>query len=236
MYKSNEIARCAGAVLATLLPMAASPALADEMPDWSGPYGGIELGHAGGDDEASEINGPRFYIPELHGLTVAVRAGWNFQFDRFITGVEAEAGYLDAAESEERDVTGGWIESGADLGAYGSVSFRVGYLVAPDWLVFVRAGIVAGELNALTTQHCETIDLCDGAQSTVISSAATKDPSWGAVLGSGVEYRVNDSMRCSVTYQFIGFRNELALPEQDGPGWHHDVDVHVLRLGLSYEF
>jgi hypothetical protein len=34
----------------------------------------------------------------------------------------------------------------------------------------------------------------------------------------------------------MSLRKELALPAIDGPGWNNQVDVHALKLGLSYRF
>lgn len=226
------------AAIAVLALSLATPALAQQSAasDWSGPYAGIALGYSSGDDEAREINNPRVYIPTFSGITGAAYLGWQKQFDRVVVGVEAGGGYIDGGASQTRDVTGGSITSGATLGAYGSLSARLGYLVHPSWLLFGKGGLVVGKLDGKTVQTCSGPDLCAGTQSTAVSSAPTKSPSRGYLLGVGVEHRVNDKLSATIACQFTGFRKELALPEVDGPGWYHDVDVHAVQLGLTFRF
>jgi outer membrane immunogenic protein len=230
------VAVCAAIGVLALSLTTPAQAQQSDRSGWSGPYAGIALGYSSGDDEAREINGPRVYIPTFSGITGAAYLGWQKQFDRVVVGVEAEGGYIDGRASMTRDVIGGSITSGAMLGAYGSLSGRFGYLVHPNWMLFGKSGLVIGELNGKTVQTCSGPDRCAGAQSTAVSSAPTKSPSRGYLLGAGVEHRINDKLSANIAYQFTGFRKELALPEIDGPGWNHDVDVHAIRLGLSFKF
>jgi outer membrane immunogenic protein len=205
-------------------------------PIWTGAYVGMNLGYAAGDDEAREINGARNYIADLNGASAGIVLGWQKQWQRWVTGLELEAGYLGLGSTVQRDVAGGFITSGADLGAYAAVSGRLGFLIAPTWLVYARAGVVAAELDARTKQTCTGPDLCSGAQTTVVSSAETNSPTWGLLLGAGVEWQLQGRWSSRLEYQFIDFRDELALPAIDGPGWEHDVNVHAVKFGLSYRF
>jgi outer membrane immunogenic protein len=212
-------------------PMPPPPA-----PIWSGVYLGANLGYAAGDDEAREINGPRNYIANFDGVVGGISIGWQRQRQSWVTGLELEAGYLGLGSTVQRDVTGGFITSGADLGAYAALSGRLGYLIAPSWLVFARAGVVAADLNARTRQTCTGPNLCGGAQSTPVSSADASSPTWGLLLGAGVEHQLAGRWTGRLEYQFMDFRDELALPAVDGPGWHHDINVHAVKFGLSYRF
>jgi len=212
------------------LPVAASAA------DWTGAYAGVSLGYGAGDDEAQEINGSRAYIPEFDGFTGSAHLGWQRQSQNIVAGIEVEGGYLDLGSDVTRDVTGGSITSGADLGAYATVSGRLGLVVNSVWLVYGRAGLVVAELDGKTVQTCTGADLCAGAQTTPVSSAETDDVSLGLLLGAGVERQIGTKWTARIDYQFMNFREELALPEIDGPGWDHDVDVHAIKLGLSYRF
>jgi outer membrane immunogenic protein len=128
------------------------------------------------------------------------------------------------------------VTSGADLGAFAAVSVRLGLILDTSWLAYTRAGLVVAELDATTVQTCTGVDLCGGAQSTTVSSATTDDLSLGLLLGAGVEHKFTHNWSGRLEYQFMSFRRELARPAIDGPGWNHDVDVHALKLGLSYRF
>jgi outer membrane immunogenic protein len=204
--------------------------------DWSGPYAGIGLGYAAADDEAREINGPRVYIPKLNGFNGSAYIGWQRQIQNVVAGVEVEGGFLNLGSSVTRDVTGGFITSGADLGAYAAFSGRLGLVVGSEWLLYSRAGMVVGKLAGKTVQTCTGPDLCAGAQSSAVSAAETRDVSVGLLLGGGIERQFGANWTGRVDYQFMNFRKELALPPIDGPGWNHQVEAHAIKLGLSYRF
>jgi len=204
--------------------------------DWTGAYAGVSLGYAAGDDEAQEINGPRTYIPEFDGFNGAAHLGWQRQVQNLVAGIEIEGGYLDLGSDVTRDVTGGSITSGADLGAYATVSGRLGVVVDSVWLVYGRAGLVVAELDGKTVQTCTGPDLCGGSQTTAVSSAETEDVSFGLLLGAGLERQFGTKWTGRIDYQFMNFRDELALPKIDGPGWEHEADVHAIKFGLSYRF
>jgi len=209
---------------------------AAQGPDWTGSYAGISIGYASGDSQAREINGPREYIADFQGATGGLFIGWQRQFQSVVAGVELEAGYLDLGSTVRRDVTGGYVTSGADLGAFAVLSGRLGVVIGRSWLGYGKAGLVVGQMSGTTAQTCTGVDLCGGAQSTEVSTATTRDVSFGVLLGAGVEYKLSEHWNGRLEYQFIGFRKELALPLVDGPGWNNQVDVHALKLGLSYRF
>jgi outer membrane immunogenic protein len=209
---------------------------AAQGPDWSGPYAGFSIGYAAGDSQAREINGPREFIAEFQGATGGLFVGWQRQVHNVVAGVELEAGYLDLGASVQRDVAGGYLTSGADLGAFAALSGRLGVVLGGAWLAYGRAGVVVAQLDGSTVQTCTGVDLCGGAQSTPVSRAETRDVSLGLLLGAGVEYKLSERWNGRLEYQFVRFRTELALPPVDGPGWNHDVDVHALKLGFSYRF
>jgi opacity protein-like surface antigen len=215
------------------LLLSLSPASAGE---WTGPYAGVSLGYAAGDDEAQEVNGPRNYIADFGGVTASAHLGWQRQFQSLVAGVEIEGGYLNVSSDVTRDVTGGFITSGADLGAYAALSGRLGLIINSDWLLYGRAGLAYAQLDGKTLQTCTDASLCGGVQTTSVSRAETQDTSFGLVLGAGIERQVVASWTGRIDYQFINFRDELALPPIDGPGWTHEVDVHAIKFGLSRRF
>lgn len=204
--------------------------------DWSGGYAGFSAGYATGDDEAQEINGPRNYIASFDGAAFSAHVGWQHQIERVVAGIEVEAGYMSLGSDVTRDVAGGQVTSGADLGAYAAFTGRLGYLVDRSTLVYGRAGIAVAQLDGATTQACNVPDLCGGAQSDPVSRAETSDTSFGLVLGGGIERAIDTRWTARLDYQFTSFRDELALPPIDGPGWEHEVDVHAVKAGLSYRF
>jgi outer membrane immunogenic protein len=203
---------------------------------WTGIYAGLSAGYGAGDSEAQEINGPRNYIADFDGAIGSAHIGWQKQFGHFVGGVEFDVGYMGLGSSITREVTGGSVTSGADFGAYAALSARMGVLLHSTLLVYGRAGVAVADVDASTVQTCADASLCGGAQTTPISEAKVESPAWGLLLGAGLERHLSRHWSARLEYQFIGFREELALPEIDGPGWNHDMDVHAVSAGLSYRF
>lgn len=81
-----------------------------------------------------------------------------------------------------------------------------------------------------------SVEVCARAQSTAVSRAELDSPAWGLLLGAGVERRLDRHWTARLEYRFMTFREELALPAIDGPGWEHNIDVHSVSFGLSYRF
>lgn len=225
------------ALIAAVLagPSAASEPSVGVAPSWTGAYVGGSLNFGRGSNEAAEVNGARDYMTDFGAAYGAGHIGWQRQWARLVGGIELEAGYLGMGSTVTRDVTGGSITSGTDIGAYGALSGRMGVLLTPTLLLYGRAGVALADINGKTTQTCDA-GLCGGAQSTTVSEAKTKSPSWGLLVGAGLEHQFSSHWSGRIEYKYMDFRKELALPAVDGPGWNHGVDVHSLSLGISYRF
>ncbi|MCA1909911.1 MAG: outer membrane beta-barrel protein [Magnetospirillum sp.] len=199
-----------------------SPAWSQESkPRWGGWYAGGAIGYGGGEDLVQEVNGPRQYHAESRGLVVNARLGWQGQHLQWLGGVEIEGGSLGQSADETNSDVG--IDS--TLGAYASLAGRVGMAATPRILVFGKAGLAVANLEATVR------DRATG------SSASTSDITLGGVVGAGMEVALNDHWRWRGEYEYLRFRTELALPESgNGPGWDHDLDVHVMKTGFDYRF
>lgn len=211
------------------------PATAHGEPgSWSGGYAGLSLGYGGGRDRVSEVNGPRTYFADTRGVLGSLQVGWQRQFaTQWLAGVEVEGGHLGQSGNSSRTDAGSEVRSDAKLEGYGAVSGRVGYIAQPDWLAFGRAGVALAGVSARTTQSCPST-----ACTLMPASAATRDHTVGLTLGAGVEHAFTNRWVGRIEYQYMRFREELALPEggAPGPGWHHTLDLHALKVGLNYRF
>lgn len=228
---THHARRLATALL--ILAVSAGAARAGEAGSWSGVYGGLHFGYGAGRDDVNEVNGPRAYFPDTRGILGGVQLGWQKQINRLVLGVESELGHLGQSGDESRAASGGTVATSIDLGAYATLAGRVGYVPAPDWLVFARAGLAIASLDATTTQTCPS-----GGCGLTPSSASTRDYTWGGVFGGGVERAVAARWSARIEYQYMLFVRELALPDNGGPGpgWNHDIDLHLLKIGLTYRF
>lgn len=203
---------------------------------WAGPYAGLFAGYAGGSAASDEENGPRRYQGDTRGFVGGALAGYQVTMQQFVFGAEAELGYLGVKTSVDKAITDGTVSFDSQLGLYGALAARGGYLVTPDLLVFARAGVVAATNDTATMQRCTSLPYCGGAQSAPERKAAADDITWGGLVGAGVEKQFGGGFSARVDYTYFKFRHELALSPTDGPGWRSSSDAHTLRIGVSRRF
>lgn len=203
---------------------------------WTGPYAGLFAGYAGGALATDEVNGPRRYQGDSHGFVGGGVVGYQVSMRHYVFGLEAELGHLGAEASVSRAVSGGTVDFDSRVGVYGALAARGGYLVMPDLLVFGRAGVVAAQNDTATTQRCDAAPYCGGAQSEAERRAKADGVTWGGLVGLGAEKAFAGGWSARFDYTYFRFREELALPPTDGPGWRSDADAHTLRVGVSRRF
>ncbi|MGQ3074938.1 MAG: outer membrane protein [Ferrovibrionaceae bacterium] len=200
--------------------------------DWSGFYGGVHLGYGAGRDQISEVNGQRRYYADTRGAPVGLQVGWQRQFSQIVAGGEFEGGYLGQSGTVSRGDANGSVASHIRLGAYATLAARLGWAPVNDWLIYGRAGLTLAALDAGTVQQCGP-----AACSLSPSSSSTGDLAKGVVLGGGVEHRFASRWSGRVEYQYLNFRRELAMPDgTSGPAWNHEIDTHLIKLGVNYRF
>lgn len=228
---SGRVLRRLALVVATTVAPVAHAA------DWSGFHGGLHAGYGAGQDAVAEIDGPRRYFPRTRGLVAGGQFGWQRQFGRFVTGAELEAGWLgqsgDVHTSDAHHPgVGATVSAEAEIGAYAALTARLGYLLAPDWLLYGRAGLAMAKIDGETRQTCGSDPGCGD------SRAATRDHAFGVTFGGGVEHALSPRWSLRAEYQYFEFRRELALPAggAPGPGWNHRLDTHVAKFGVNYRF
>ncbi|MGX9966538.1 outer membrane protein [Roseomonas sp. F4] len=195
---------------------------------WTGPYLGLHLGYAGGGDDITEINGPRAWQAETRGALGGVQAGYNWQRNRLVLGLELELGHLGQSGDVGSANATGAVRSEASLGLHGAATGRLGWLATPQTLLFLRAGAGLAQFEASTTESCS------GACTS--SRASASGTTLGLVLGLGVEHAVAPDWRVRADYAWHAYRKELVLPPASGPGWDHRLDLHALRIGLNRRF
>lgn len=211
------------------LALAAALAAPARAELWIGPHAGLHLGLGGGRDSVAEINGPRSYQADTRGMVGGAQLGWDWRFGRVVAGVEVEIGHLGQSGDTERADAAGAVRSRAELGPHAAASLRLGWLAAPHWLVFGRIGADAARFEASTTQSCAPASC---------APATARGTTYGLVLGAGVEHALEDGWRLRLDYAWHGYRDELVLPPAvpGGPGWRHDMDLHMIRLALNRQF
>ncbi len=255
--------------------LATTGAVAQETTDWSGFYAGVYAWYAL-DTEASESEST--YYPDLDpeadrtvsydgnsertridGITAGVAAGYNYQIDHLVLGVEGaihlgaiSKGYSgtlfqqidDEGETATFDVATNYE---AQLDWYTSLTGSVGIAFEQDWMVYLKGGVALGNVSASSDARIdiETTDpdlvsepfapgLVTGATSGSMLVA-------GPTIGLGVEKMVGDNLSVGAEYAYVGLADVTFAGASAGaylPGGDITVPMsfHTVKAALKYHF
>ncbi|WP_234053744.1 MULTISPECIES: outer membrane protein [unclassified Xanthobacter] len=158
-------------------------------------------------------------------FSTGVYAGYNFQLDTFVLGVEGEATWLNAA-----------FDNGNDFGAFAdsdwqfAISGRIGYLVTPTALVFTKVGWAFTNVSVNSS--------VDGIVGWPATGAVYNDGYRnGLLLGAGIEALVGGNwlLRVEGEYTLSAESASMSYPAW-GVSYNVKPDFLTARLGLAYKF
>ncbi|MBA3446570.1 MAG: porin family protein, partial [Pseudaminobacter sp.] len=202
--------------------------------DWSGAYIGVFAGGGRGNADVFDLD-----VYNDTGLTQSsdpsgffggAYAGYNWQFNSIVAGVEAELGYLGLDDSAQfpgfigvRSPTDSLATIDTDF--YASLTARLGY--AFDNILIYAKGGVAG-LNT----EVSYIDN-DPIGTTLVSGTSESDFLIGYTVGGGVEVGINQNWRLKGEYMFADFGDISHTATASGGGqfaFSHELDeVHTAK-------
>jgi outer membrane immunogenic protein len=257
-----------GTALAADLPVKAPPVVAPVW-NWTGFYVG---GNVGGDWGRSNTNSPiansgvcpACYIPSVitdinaqqaqtvngSGFTGGAQAGYNYQVNRLVLGVEADInafrvqgstttsafftgfpGTTGPAPTYTNSVSTNWLFTGRG---------RLGF-AANNWLFYGTGGVAVTDLSY---RHTFVEGVFPGtSRGTEISTASTDKV--GYVVGAGFEYgwRANWSIKAEYLYLNFGSVGSTAAvifppATVGGSVFTHSANLsaNIVRVGLNYRF
>lgn len=182
--------------------------------DWTGPYAGVSLGGLRG---VVDVNPPTT-LPSGNAATVGVHAGYNWQNDNFVFGVEAGLGYS-WLNTTELCTNPAWT-CNTRLDWNGSIVGRVG--LAADSALFYLTGGVAGANFRVSATNAAGVEFPSSQFRT------------GWTVGAGVELALTDNMTGRIDYRYADFGSrDLVL---DVPYNGVSLKTHSVALGVSFKF
>ena len=220
-----------------------SPPLVTKAPQlpptwtWAGPYLGLNLGYSWGQwDSSGLIAGhPVNFDPKVDGWLGGAQGGYNWQFGRWLLGVEG-----DIEKSGEQDSINTFIPgvpsickahgcncapaipavdatSDWKFDWFSTLRGRAGFTY-DRWLVYVTGGAAVGEAEFDTTV---------GSESKVKG---------GWTVGGGVEALIAPHWSAKLEYLYLDLGSETFLAST--PNWSMTTKIQdqVLRLGVNYQF
>ncbi len=199
-----------------------------------GAFGGAYIGAAAGfvshDADGNPVGAGPLGDRDT-GFTFGGYAGYNWQCDNLVLGVETDFNWADTSASAS-DTTGGTISSSLDW--YGTVRARLGYVVHNDLLIYGTGGFAYANVDHTLTQVPPPFAF----------SQSDNDLLTGWTLGGGIERQHDERWLFRAEAFFVDLggqgRTYVGSPVAcAGPctlrvNW--DDEFWVGRLGLTYKF
>jgi outer membrane immunogenic protein len=180
--------------------------------------------HVGGD--------PPLHSGSRDHPAYGVQGGYNFQFDRYVIGVEGDWSWGSGKnETAILDDGGPGIDSAsAKLESIGSVRGRLGYAIFDTMMVFGTAGIGWGNAEYTFRDADE-----------IAGQAKFHSDDMGAVYGGGFELLFAYNIVLTAEYLHFDFDNHRFIA--DAPALNGGSDtatslgpIDMLRVAVSYKF
>jgi outer membrane immunogenic protein len=209
-------------VSASTVGMAADLAAVPVAYDWTGGYIGLNAGAAWNNSNVDILVGATPF--SLDGddtvFTGGVEAGYNWQMDSFVMGLETDFNYLGfhadqdfvAAAPVSLDIKENW---------FGTVRGRLGF-AADNLLFYGTGGLAYGNAKV---EACTVVAGCN----------SESNVNWGWTVGAGMEYALDQSWIIGAEYLYV----DLGNPDVScGVGCNGDADVafSVVRAKLDFKF
>jgi outer membrane immunogenic protein len=226
--------------------------------DWSGFYVGVHGGYGGGTfDYPMNVttdlgDGAPPFLSDLDydfgadltasGFFGGLQAGWNWQMDSIVLGVEGDIALSDITGELEiySDTADASIGGGSTVEWFGTARLRGGFLATSDLLVYATGGLAWGSVNS-------GYDLDLGGLGSL--SDDTTESHMGWTIGGGFEYAVTESISLKTEYLYVdlGDAELLDLDLVDALGGppdagtanlsiDQDISFHTVKAGLNFRF
>ena len=204
--------------------------------NWSGFYVGAHIGGGWSDKDwcrngvgnngcALPIPGQNFASVDPSGWLGGIQGGYNWQFNRFVVGIEGDLSIAGLKGSALLRTT---RFAHTDIDWMGTLAARVGYAFDRT-LVYGKVGVgFVGEDHWIVN----TV----GVVGTTTSSTRA-----GWLVGLGVEHALYNNWSVKLEYNYMDFGSKtLAIANTNGGGATPlvtiDQNVHVVKLGVNYHF
>jgi len=238
-------------------PVIVPPPVVEAAYDWTGPYIGLTGGLAVRQftfpwNFVFEVDGPEYVATgdgvaatSAGGFTAGVLAGFNFQRNNLVFGIEGDWNWTNFRSFVEID---GTIVPPADP----PINFAGEAFVGVDWFATLRARLgfatghegrflpyVTGGLAYGKTTLGYDFTFDDGIDPPETGADSIDFTNWGWTVGGGFEYAFNDRMTFKTEYLFVNLgSNNLVALEDEGDEFNIDVTTrfHTLRAGFTFQF
>jgi outer membrane immunogenic protein len=228
---------------------------------WGGFYAGGNVGYSWGnsslkyyDNEAASYGAGSYPISgssQLDGAIGGFQAGYNWQNQNWVWGVEADFQFSDESGSRsfnypysysdecEGPCLGTAVLSGSlssKIESFGTLRARGGFLVNPTTWIYATGGLAFGRVNA-SGHFVDTFD--EDAETWSFSKSATNV---GWVLGAGIEAFIpnlpNWTWKLEYLYIDLGSLSGSGYDSDFGGPyyWNANFTDNIIRVGVNYHW
>ena len=185
---------------------------------WSGFYLGLQAGYGWGSTDATSS----FLFPgtqqsfsyDLTGAVGGVHAGFNWQANSFVIGLETD---IEASGIEGSGVGALGLGHATSIDWLGSLRGRLGY-AAGNTLFYVTGGLAYGDVSVATP----------------FIAASEWRTGWTA--GAGIEHAFRPNITARLEYRYTDLGSVSYANGFAGVGESSDVTHSAVRAGLSFRF
>lgn len=217
--------------LAFTCPASAADPVIEHAYDWSGFYVGVFGGYAfgdfdvDGDDGAFDEAGSETFDLDPEDAAVGLTAGYNWQADQFVFGLEGEIGYNFAGDEDDDLPDDNFAE--VDYGIYGTLAARLGWAFN-NLLLYGKAGGALAEI--------------DNRAGDLVGASTDRDPTdlgkddqtaFGLLLGAGAEFGWSENWSIKAEYNYMAFEDGDDTNE-DGDDFDFENDMHLVKIGVNF--
>jgi outer membrane immunogenic protein len=187
--------------------------------DWRGFYIGGHIGYGRSDFDFTTSEGPTSFRSGADGLAGGLLAGYNFQADHLVFGIEADI----TGTPWKSDLFSVSAKSSAQgrFTGLASIRGRLGYAF-DEYLVFATAGVGAVDGSFADTKN------------KIISDFSHS----GVVFGGGIERKLTEKVNIGIDALFygVGDTQTRTSPSAKKSSTFGPDDVGVVRARLSLQF
>jgi outer membrane immunogenic protein len=219
---------------------------------WTGFYLGLAVGARENDAKWTTLELPGGSLPSADnealfdrtGFRYGGYAGYDYQVERLVLGVQASIGNASGAGHTAVGIPGmfqtppGFANADSSTvktGWDGSVVARIGYLVAPNALLYAVGGVAVQRVtlsavcNVFFTGECFNSNHDESFSQTLTA----------ATFGGGIETMIAPNWRARFDYRYANFgdiRHTFFLDETfQSPTVNVAVRTHTASFGLAYQ-
>ena len=192
-----------------------APVVADTF-SWTGGYIGLNAGYAGGQNKlttSADVSAK----DNASGFIGGVQAGYNWQFDRTIVGIETD--FQGSGLKSDAELTIGGITRGAEakINWFGTTRARLGYTPVDRFMVYATGGVAYGKVKAS------------------LGDFSVSDTRVGYTVGAGAEYAVTNNVTLKTEYLYTDL-GKLKFDATDAVSAELKAPFHTVRVGVNYKF